>query len=290
MNQLQDKVAVVTGGASGIGLALVRRFAAEGARVVIADVEAAALEEAYRQLADEHGADRVMAVSADVRHPEAVEALAEATFDQFGAAHVVCNNAGVAVGGLAWEIPVDRWQWIVDVNLMGVAHGVRAFVPRMIEQGEGHVVNTASAAGLITGPAMAPYYATKHAVVALSEALEFDLKMSGSSVGVSVLCPEFVRTRIGESERNLPDEVSAATATGMEGFREAVQGLVASGIDPAEVADAVVDAIRTGRFWILTHPTTTLDAASRRWDAIASDGRPSPMDWGRSGRREAPAR
>src|SRR4029453_11370531 len=122
--------------------------------------------------------------------------------------HVVCNNAGVGVGGMAWEVPADRWRWIVDVNLLAVAHGIRAFVPRMIEQGEGHVVNTASSAGILTGPAMSPYSATKHAVVALSESLHFDLQLSGAPVGVSVLCPEWVRTNIADSDRNRPDDVA----------------------------------------------------------------------------------
>src|SRR5690606_27659568 len=165
------------------------------------------LEQAAGEIGDEIGAEHVLAVPTDVRNADAVEALAAATFDRFGAAHVVCNNAGVGVGGLAWTIPADRWRWIVEVNLLSVAHGIRAFVPRMIEQGEGHVVNTASAAGLLTGPGMSPYYATKHGVVALSESLHFDLQLVGAPVGVSVLCPEWVRTQIADSERNRPDGV-----------------------------------------------------------------------------------
>ena len=162
MDGFEGKVAVVTGAASGIGRALAERFAREGMRVVLADVEREPLEVAAKAIADRHGDDRVLAVPTDVRDEHAVDALAAATFDRFGGAHVVCNNAGVGVGGLAWTIPADRWRWIVEVNLLSVAHGIRAFVPRMIEQGEGHVVNTASAAGILTGPAMGPYYATKH--------------------------------------------------------------------------------------------------------------------------------
>ena len=284
MYVLDGKVAVVTGAASGIGLGLVTRFGREGMNVVLADVEREPLDRAAAALSDELGADRVLAVPTDVRHEDAVEALAAATFERFGTAHVLCNNAGVGVGGMAWTVPADRWRWIVEVNLLSVAHGIRAFVPRMIEQGEGHVVNTASAAGILTGPAMAPYYATKHGVVALSEALYFDLQLTGAtSVGVSVLCPEWVRTRIYESERNRPGDVGEMPAPGGEageaapGMRDVLQGLVDSGLDPADVAGTVVDAIRSGRFWITTHPTTVI-TAQRRWDAIAADGRPTLWD------------
>jgi NAD(P)-dependent dehydrogenase (short-subunit alcohol dehydrogenase family) len=280
MDDFTGKVAVVTGAASGIGLALATRFAGEGMRVVLADVERAALDRAAESLAGEFGADHVLAVPTDVREERAVEELAAATFERFGAAHVLCNNAGVGVGGLAWTVPADRWRWAVEVNLLSVAHGIRAFVPRMIEQGEGHVVNTASAAGILTGPGMSPYYATKHAVVALSESLYFDLNVVGAPVGVSVLCPEWVRTQIYESERNRPDGV--AEMPGVAGpdsptLGDFVKNLVDGGLEPSEVAGMVLDSIRTGRFWILTHPTT-IATAQRRWDAIAADGRPTLWD------------
>jgi NAD(P)-dependent dehydrogenase (short-subunit alcohol dehydrogenase family) len=293
MDDFTGKVAVVTGAASGIGLALARRCAAEGMRVVLADVEVGPLDAATKELAAEHGDDRVLAVPTDVREAEALEALAEATVDRFGAAHLLCNNAGVGVGGLAWTVPADRWRWIVEVNLLSVAHGIRAFVPRMIEQGEGHVVNTASAAGILTGPGMSPYYATKHAVVALSESLHFDLQMMGGVVGVSVLCPEWVRTNIADSERNRPADVSAVDLMGQPipepdpdapgdadaapALRDMVQSLVDGGLDPAEVAAAVLDGVRVRRFWIFPHPTT-IGRARLRWDAIASDGQPSMWD------------
>jgi NAD(P)-dependent dehydrogenase (short-subunit alcohol dehydrogenase family) len=276
MDSFAGKVAVVTGAASGIGKALATRFGAEGMRVVMADVEQPVLEAAAGELGDKIGADNVLAVPTDVRDDAAVDALAAATFDRFGTAHVVCNNAGVGTGGLTWTVPADRWRWIVDVNLLGVAHGIRAFVPKMIEQGEGHVVNTASSAGILTGPAMSPYFATKHAVVALSESLHFDLQLTGAAVGVSVLCPEWVRTNIADSERNRPAEVSEAVMPeGMdpEVGRAFIQSLIDGGIPPEAAADAVFDAVRTGRFWIFTHPNT-VKAARQRWDAIENDGQP----------------
>lgn len=293
MDSFAGKVAVVTGGASGIGLALVQRFATEGMKVVVADVEAEALDAATKALGDEFGPDHVLGVETDVREPSAVEALADTAFEQFGGVHVLCNNAGVAVGGLSWQVPADRWQWIVDVNLLGVVNGIRAFVPRMIEQGEGHVVNTASIAGLVTAPAMGPYVATKHAVVGLTESLYLDLQLLGNGVSASVLCPEWVRTRIYDSERNRPDEVgemtmayvhetmgddeAAEAASGEVDVRSMVQGLVDAGMDPAEVADKVLDAITTGRFWVFTHETS-LKNAKRRFKAIKNDAH--PVWWG----------
>jgi NAD(P)-dependent dehydrogenase (short-subunit alcohol dehydrogenase family) len=280
MQDFEGKVAVVTGGASGIGLALARGFARERMRVVVADVERAALDEAAAGLADAFGAHNVLGVPTDVRDDDAVDALAAAAFERFGTVHVLCNNAGVGVGGLTWTVPADRWRWAVDVNLLGVAHGIRAFVPRMIEQGEGHVVNTASAAGILTGPAMAPYFATKHAVVALSESLHFDLELTGASVGVSVLCPEWVRTNIADTERNRPSDVAPVESGPVPGVdvdpemvRVLIQGLIDGGMDPDDVAAQVVNAIRSGRFWVLTH-ATTVESARRRWDAIAAGGQP----------------
>jgi NAD(P)-dependent dehydrogenase (short-subunit alcohol dehydrogenase family) len=286
MDSFAGKVAVVTGGASGIGLALARRFAAEGMRVVVADVEAEALAGAAKDLAAEFGVGNVLHRVTDVGDPEAVDALAAATFDRFGAAHVLCNNAGVGIGGLSWTIPADRWRWIVDVNLLGVVNGIRSFVPRMIEQGEGHVVNTASVAGIVTSPVMSPYVATKHAVVGLTESLYLDLQMVGAPVGASVLCPEWVQTRIFESERNRPDGVSATSFPGLadaaepeaqDGASSMLETLVGGGIDPADVADQVLTAIVEQRFWIFTH-ATSVEAAARRHRAIEADGR--PVFWG----------
>lgn len=275
MEQLGGKVAVVTGGASGIGFALAEAFAAEGMNVVLADVEVDALEEAAAKLAA--GGTEVLAVETDVRDPESVQRLADTTFDRFGTAHVVCNNAGVVAGGAVWEVPADRFRWVVEVNLLGVAYGIRAFVPRMIDQGEGHIVNTASAAGLITGPGMASYFATKHAVVALTEVLANDLQMNGhTGVGASVVCPEFVRTRIHEAERNRPADVTPTPdddedmAAGRAMFAAMV---TEGGIEPSVVATAVVDAVKANRFYVLPHDTT-VGLAKQRWAKIEANQPP----------------
>jgi NAD(P)-dependent dehydrogenase (short-subunit alcohol dehydrogenase family) len=274
VQQLGGKVAVVTGAASGIGRALAEAFAGEGMRVVLADIEEGPLEEAAAKI-EAAGAD-VLAVPTDVRHAEAVAALAEATVERFGTAHVVCNNAGVVAGGLTWEVSPERFRWVVEVNLLGVAHGIGAFVPMMLAQGEGHVVNTASAAGLVTGPGMASYYATKHGVVALTEALANDLALGGhTGIGASVICPEFVRTRIHEAERNLPAEVAPPPSDDPEAAagREMFGAMVLGGIEPADVAAAAVEAVREDRFYVLPHDTT-LDLARRRWARIEANQPP----------------
>jgi NAD(P)-dependent dehydrogenase (short-subunit alcohol dehydrogenase family) len=275
MRDLSGKVAVVTGAASGIGLALSRRFGADGMRVMMADVEEPALAAAARGLADE-GIEAATAVT-DVSDADAVDALARATLERFGAVHVVCNNAGVAGGGLSWQVPVPVWDWIVGVNLFGVVHGIRSFVPHLIAQGEGHVVNTASVAGLLGSPGLSAYCATKHAVVGLSESLAHDLAATGSPVGVSVLCPGFVRTRIAEADRNWPARYGPPPVMddqpGADEMRQAIAGAIESGIDPAVVADAVRDAVVAGRFWILTHPEFN-DAVAGRYREAVGGGHP----------------
>jgi len=274
MENLQGKVAVITGGASGIGWAVARRAAAEGMKVVIADIEEGALKQAERELTSQ-GTDAI-AVATDVADAASVRELRERALRRYGAVHLVHNNAGVGGGGPIWEVPEEDWRWIVGVNLWGVIHGVAAFVPLLIEQGEGHVVNTASIAGLTTAPFIGPYNATKQAVVAISETLYKDLEAAGvSGVGVSVLCPGFVQTRIADAGRNRPDWAPARDVENAEEVRATIQDLVDGGIPPSVVADMVLDAVRTDTFYIRTHPE--LDAAIRtRFEDILGGRPPSP--------------
>jgi NAD(P)-dependent dehydrogenase (short-subunit alcohol dehydrogenase family) len=251
MEELSGKVAVVTGAASGIGEALARRFAEEGMRVVLADVE----RDALARVARDFGQD-ALAVPTDVSRLADVEALARATVDKFGAVHVVCNNAGVAAAGPCWEVSDADWQWVLGVNLWGVIHGVRVFVPLMIRQGtEGHVVNTASMAGLISGPMNGVYSVTKYGVVALSEALHLDLALAGSRVKTSVLCPGWVNTRIADSDRNRPASAPLPSWQPNDpNMEQVIRQMLASGLAPDRVAGLVVDAIRAERLYVLTHP------------------------------------
>jgi NAD(P)-dependent dehydrogenase (short-subunit alcohol dehydrogenase family) len=250
VQDLTGKVAVITGGASGIGNALARRFASEGARVVIGDVEADALERAVLDLRAS-GAE-VEGVVTDVTDPAQMQALADAAVARFGGVHVFCNNAGVGGGGLSWEMPLSTWEWVIGVNLWGVIHGVRSFVPLLMQQTEGHIVNTASVAGLVAAPFMGPYNASKHAVVAISETLHHELAMTAPHVKVSVLCPGWVNTRIHESGRNRPEHLREEAVADADGA-SLLQGMIENGMPPDDVAAKVLDAMRDDRFWILTH-------------------------------------
>ncbi len=266
MEELQGKVAVVTGGASGIGRAVAEAAAAEGMRVVLADIEEAALKEADTALAAT-GAE-VLSVVTDVSSGSSVDELRDKTLERFGAVHLVHNNAGVAVGGPLWTVSEADWTWVLGVNLWGVIHGIRAFVPVLLEQGEGHVVNTASLAGLTSPGMLGPYNVTKHSVVTMSETLYRDLDAVGSRVGVSVLCPGFVQTRIAESERNRPDWAPAdLQAQGVE-FHGVVRNLVAAGIRPSAVAEKVIYAVRHNRFYIITHDDTHAMVETRMHDIL----------------------
>lgn len=256
MEDLDGKVAVVTGAASGIGRSLARAFAGQGMRLVLADIEAAPLEEVASELRGS-GTD-VFAVTADVSVASDVERIGAAADDVFGGLHVACNNAGVAAGGLSWEVGLEDWDWVLGVNLYGVIHGIRSFVPRIIASGGGHVVNTASMAGLTSAPGMGPYNVSKHAVVTLSETLALELAMTHPEVGVTVVCPGWVRTGINRSERNRPVDAARPRAEGDESavpaLRSMIDDLIETGLDPADVAGLVVDAVRASRFSVLTHP------------------------------------
>jgi NAD(P)-dependent dehydrogenase (short-subunit alcohol dehydrogenase family) len=267
MELTAGKVAVVTGAASGIGLALARRFAGAGLNVVLADVEQHALQDAEQQIAGQ-GAT-TLAVPTDVSDESSVSALAAAAVDRFGAVHVLCNNAGVASHADSWFGPISAWEWVFGVNLWGVIHGIRAFLPLLAGQSEGHIVNTASVAGLVpgTGPI---YDATKHAVVAISEDLYVAMKVAALPVGVSVLCPGWVRTGIGEADRNWPEKLGEVPPPGVisEIVTPHFQRAIDEGMDPAAVAELVADAITADRFWVFTDSRFT-QIALDRWQRIA---------------------
>ena len=270
MEQLSGKVVVVTGAASGIGLAMASKFGAEGMKVVMADIEAPALETAAASLPST--VERITVVC-DVSRGEQIEELRAAALDAFGAVHVVCNNAGVGGGGAMADMNVEDWKWVIDVDLWSVIHGVRVFLPGFIEQGEGHIVNTASVAGLFSAPFMGPYNIAKYGVVALSETLSSELRMQQSPVGVSVLCPSWVKTRIASSARNKPG-ASAEDADMLAGI---VQPLIDSGMDPDTVADRVVQAVKDRRFWIITHDDTAAAVTLRTRSILEGTDPPQLM-------------
>ena len=270
MEHLSGRVAVVTGAASGIGLAMAERFAAEGMKVVMADIEEKALAAAAEHVGDK--APELLATRVDVSKPEDVERLAEETYEAFGAAHVLCNNAGVAVLGAVHEHSLADWQWVMGVNLWGVIHGVRAFVPRMLAGGhEGHIVNTASMAGLTTAPFMSVYDVTKHAVVALSESMFKEFAATGARIGVSVVCPGLIKTHIMSSSRNRPADLAEEGTRGelSQTFGAGLAARLEGGYPPSEVADQVVQGIRDRRFYVVpAQPEVKRWASVRAHDII----------------------
>jgi len=279
LKNFAGRVAVVTGGASGIGRAMADRFAREGMRIVLADIEQSALDQAQSEMRAA-GAD-VVGVRTDVSDGAQVKALADRALEAFGAVHIICNNAGVAsLGAPAWEQTEADWRWVIDVNLWGVIHGIRTFVPIMLSQGdEGHVVNTASLAGLFAMPNAGPYHATKFAVVAMTESLYFDLALAKSQIGASVLCPAWVRTRILDADRNRPAHLSAephgpVRAALVEKFDAAFRKRIADeGLEPAFVADKVFEAVRDDQLYIWTHPNLKR-VVSWRSDNIVNERNP----------------
>ena len=268
MQDFEGRVAVVTGGASGIGRAMAERFGQEGMKVILADIEEDALEATVAEL--RRAELEVTGVICDVSSADAVQHLADEALATYGGVHVLCNNAGIAAGGAiigdrqqyVWEQPLSDWTWTLDVNLWGVVHGVRTFVPIMLEQGEpAHIVNTASTAGLTTGPGLAIYGISKHGVVRLSEALYFQLQEASPDVRVSVLCPGGVRTRIAAAGRNRPDQLLEEDIHRLDAVevKERTQNwfdrIADQGQDPEEIADKVLNAVREEQFYILTHET-----------------------------------
>jgi NAD(P)-dependent dehydrogenase (short-subunit alcohol dehydrogenase family) len=275
---LSGKVAVVTGAASGVGLAIAEKCVSERMKVVLADVEEDALELAADRLSQR---GTVLAVPTDVAVAESVDELRRQA-EAFGPVHLLCNNAGVSSAGpgAAWEKPLSAWQWVLEVNLWGVIHGIRAFLPAMVERDQGHIVNTASIAGLLPFPFAAPYAASKHAVVGISASMSHELAMRGSNVHVSVLCPGWIRTKIVDSERNWPDRLGARPApdTGqMAQMMEAmVRQLVDTGMDPAIVAEQVLDAVQSERFWVLPN-AAEFGPQIKDFAASAVEGRNPPL-------------
>src|SRR6476661_4733926 len=268
LTSLKDRTAVVTGGASGIGRALALLFAREGAHVVVADLDEAGMAETVTGVAQ--AGRRGLAVKTDVSRLADVQALADRAFAELGAVHVVCNNAGVALWGGLESVSHQDWEWAMGVNLWGVIHGVEAFVPRMVAQKQpGHVVNTASMAGLIASQGLGVYNTTKYAVVGLSETLQKDLR--GHDIGVSVLCPMGVNTRIRQSERNRPATLRNATAA-REGAPVAREGtpveLIGRYLPPEHVAERVLRAIYANRLYVITHEEG-LTPLKRRFERMA---------------------
>jgi NAD(P)-dependent dehydrogenase (short-subunit alcohol dehydrogenase family) len=275
MKNFKDKIAVITGGASGLGREFALHAHSLGMKLVLADVQADALEQTRAELAAA-GADVIVQLC-DVRKAEQVQALADATMARYGAVHLVFNNAGVGSGGLIWENSIADWEWVLGVNLWGVIHGVRVFTPLMLECAkqdpdfEGHIVNTASMAGLLNAPTMGVYNVSKHAVVSLSETLYHDLQLVQAPIAASVLCPYFVPTGISQSHRNRPEDVKMAarpTASQMAAQAMTVKAVESGKVSAADVARITFDAIADGQFYIYSHPGALGHVGSRMEDIV----------------------
>jgi NAD(P)-dependent dehydrogenase (short-subunit alcohol dehydrogenase family) len=283
MKTFKGRTAVITGAASGFGLETCRIAAREGMNVVMADVQPDALELAAREIRG-LGA-QVLPARTDVSKAADIEALGAATMERFGAPHFVFNNAGVGAGGLIWENTLADWEWVIGVNLMGVAHGIRVFTPMMLEAAakdpayEGHIVNTASMAGLLSPPNMGVYNVSKHAVVTMSETLYQDLRLVTEQISASVLCPFFVPTGISASERNRPENAPAAKPTRSQLIGRAMNDrAVGSGkVSAADVARFVFEAIEADRFYIYSHPKALASVQTRLEDVVQARNPTDPF-------------
>ncbi len=283
MKNFQDKVVVITGGAAGLGREFANVAARLGMKLVLADVQQNALDTARAEL-EAAGAD-VLALLCDVRKGEQVQALADAAMARHGAVHLVFNNAGVGSGGLIWENSEADWEWVLGVNLWGVIHGVRIFTRLMLDCAkadpayEGHIVNTASMAGLLNAPAMGVYNVSKHAVVSLAETLYHDLKLVEAPIGTSVLCPYFVPTGINESHRNRPDDVRTTarpTASQLASQAVTTKAVTSGKVSAAQVADITFEAIRDGQFYIYSHPNALGGVQEQMAAIVARENPPDP--------------
>ena len=276
MDQFENKVAVITGGGSGFGREFALKGAALGMKLVLADVDVKGLAETVEMVRN-LGA-QALGVPTDVSDAEQVDALARATLDTFGGVHLLFNNAGVGTGGFVWESSANDWAWVFGVNVMGVANGVRAFTPLMLEQNEpAHIVNTASVAGFLASPAMGVYNASKHAVVALTETLYHDLAIVGGPVGCSLLCPAFVPTGIAQAERSRPEGLrndSPLTVSQQMADRQLTKAVESGRVSAKDVAEMTFDAVREQRFYVLTHPKI-LASVQLRFDDVAQMRNPT---------------
>ena len=278
MDHFKGNTAVITGAASGIGLALARRAAAEGMNLVLADIDSDALDKAAATLRVEPGC--LLTRRVDVRNASEIKSLADAAYERFGAVHLLCNNAGVAVNRVILELTIRDWEWVLGVNLWSVIHGIGAFLPRMQAAGvPAHIVNTASVAGLLSTPGLAAYNVSKHGVVTLSETLYHELELSQSPVGVSVLCPSWVPTGIAQSARNRPAEFGDAQPPGAlsEALAQGIgKALASAHLTADDMADATFDAVRDGRFYVIPHLDTKA-AISLRMNDILETRNPTPI-------------
>jgi NAD(P)-dependent dehydrogenase (short-subunit alcohol dehydrogenase family) len=279
MFEFKQRTAVITGAGSGFGREFALMGASLGMNLVLADVQTEALAQT-EQMASALGA-QVLARKTDVANAEQVQALADAAFERFKGVHLLFNNAGVATGGLVWEQSLADWQWVMGVNVMGVVHGIKAFVPRMLAQAErSHIVNTASVAGLLSAQTMAVYNVSKHAVVTLSESLFQDLRITQANIGVTVLCPAFVPTGIHQSERNRPQDLrnEAPPTESMRAAQEASTKAVTSGkLTARQVAEMTFDAIRENRFYLITHPKILKSVELRMQDVLSQRNPSDPF-------------